>query len=1232
MDPEIDELLFQCVDVVSRDIYIEANDYEINDEASDSNKYSKNNRFAQYQVLLFGTMQNGKTVCMQFNDFRPYFFIEIPENMSQSAIGNLENVIMNKVPMHSKGLITITEERAQKLYYFSNNKLTRFLRIQTPSQKLWRDLRNIFMDKNCLPVNVKLTSSSRPMVFPIYEANIDPVLRFFHAYDLDPAGWIRVKPGAWDWSEDEELRVHYTVVAETCEAARDVLSAAPRLIASWDIECMSSHGDFPLAKKTMRKTAREIIEGKWSGGIPQVMEELATVITGKRGKILSSVYLIEPWKAITAIQMQKHFTASDQRFLQSCLEGPTDRDVTTERLDTLLTSIFHEPQGDQIIQIGVVFWRNNQPESKYIFVLGSCTPVVAEEGRSITTVSCDTEADLIQQWMTLIDVRNPDVLIGYNIFGFDCKYVWDRADILGVTDALRSISRIESEQPKLQEKFLSSAAMGDNTMYILSGSGRLQVDLLPYIRRNYQLDKYSLDATSATFMSGEVKGEVTADPVNSDLLTVPTKSTKGIVPGRYIVLMDTDNDAVCEKCEVVAMSPKSLQVKVHGGLTTIAEFGSKPTKWSMVKDDVEPKEIFRLHKGNADDRSRIAKYCLQDCDLVMELFNKLEILNNSVAMANVCSVPVNYIFMRGQGVKIESLIFKACAKRGTRVIVLPAPQQNRDHSEAVIVDEEAAAENQSYEGAIVLDPVTGIYLEDPVAVLDFASLYPSSIISENMSHDTMVWVKDFQYDGTLIKLQEGSDTYDNLPGLQYVNIEYDILTPNADDTRKHKKLIKTGLRVARYVQPDYGTLGIKLQDDKSAKADRGIIPDILIELLKQRKATRNLQKTEKDEFKWGLLEAQQLAYKVTANSLYGQLGSPTSKIRAKAIAASTTAYGRKQIMFAKEVIEELYADGTDPRCAVEIVYGDTDSLFMTFKPKDPLTNIPIKGKESLQIVMDIAKEAGHILSGALKPPHDFEYDKMFWPFCLLSKKRYVGNKYEEDLDHPHMTSMGIVLKRRDNAPIVKYVYGGAIDRILHQRDITAAAKFVMSSCEELMQGKFGMKKLTITKSLRAEYANPTRIAHKVLADRIGVRDPGNKPSTSDRIPFVYVRQPEGQPEPMLQGDRIETPSYVIDKSLKIDYAYYIERQIAVPTSQVFGLVVEQLPGWKNTMASRIREAGEKGKTPDQSIEKMVEEREEIARELLFGEILRKGKNLAANTAKASFINKFFAGSASVSIK
>ena len=190
--------------------------------------------------------------------------------------------------------------------------------------------------------------------------------------------------------------------------------------------------------------------------------------------------------------------------------------------------------------------------------------------------------------------------------------------------------------------------------------------------------------------------------------------------------------------------------------------------------------------------------------------------------------------------------------------------------------------------------------------------------------------------------------------------------------------------------------------------------------------------------------------------------------------------------------------------------------------------------------------------------------------------------------------MGIVMKRRDNAPIVKYVYGGVIDYILSKQDIIGAFNFAQKACQELVEGKFSINKLTITKSLRAEYKTPTPPAHKILAERIGIRDPGNKPSTTERIPYVYIPAP---PNSTSQGDRIETPAFIKANNITPDFAFYITNQIAKPVAQVFGLVVDKLPNVQKSDIKRIDSI--------ENSSKRVDEREKLASEMLFGSILNK---------------------------
>jgi DNA polymerase delta subunit 1 len=630
----------------------------------------------------------------------------------------------------------------------------------------------------------------------------------------------------------------------------------------------------------------------------------------------------------------------------------------------------------------------------------------------------------------------------------------------------------------------------------------------------------------------------------------------------------------------------------------------------LAKDDVTPKDIFRMTNGSPDDRAVIAKYCIQDCNLVHYLFNKSDILTGFIEMAKICSVPINFLVMRGQGIKLTSYIAKKCREKRTLMPVI-----------------EKGELDEGYEGAIVLEPKCDLYLDNPVACNDYASLYPSSMISENLSHDSKVWTKEYDLAGNLIEdwgekdIKEDKYIYDNLPGYEYVDVTYDTYRYHRKHPKAAAEKIKSGYKICRFAQPLEGH-------------GEAIMPSILKELLKARKDTRKLIPLQTDDFMKNVLDQRQLGYKVTANSLYGQCGAKTSTFYEKDIAACTTATGRKLLTYGKRIIEECYGNkycetthyGT-VKTRAEYIYGDTDSVFYTFNLED-LEGNPIRGKKALEITIELAQQVGEVSAKFLKQPHDFEYEKTFMPFCLLSKKRYVGMLYETDPTKCKRKEMGIVLKRRDNAPIVKDIYGGIIDILMKKQNIQEAIDFLKSCLQNIVDEKYAMDKLIITKSLRSGYKNPQSIAHKVLADRITARDPGNKPGSGDRIPFVYIATPNKK---ALQGDKIETPTFILENRLKIDYSFYITNQIMKPVQQVFALVLEKI--WEmNKKLPKIRQfkkdvenlKREYYDDLDKFEEKLETMRCKEIKALLFDEYLRETnneKNGVQSLTKLGFFTK-----------
>lgn len=442
--------------------------------------------------------------------------------------------------------------------------------------------------------------------------------------------------------------------------------------------------------------------------------------------------------------------------------------------------------------------------------------------------------------------------------------------------------------------------------------------------------------------------------------------------------------------------------------------------------------------------------------------------------------------------------------------------------------------------------------------MDYSSLYPSSIISENLSHDSKVWTKEYDVKGNLAldwkgnekitgdRDKSGNFIYDNLPGYKYVDIRYDTFRYHRTHPKAAATKTLSGYKICRFAQFPEGK--------------KAVLPSILEELLYERKATRKMIPKQTDEFMKNVLDKRQLSIKVTANSLYGQTGAKTSTFYEPDVAASTTATGRKLLIYGKHIIEECYGDTIcdtaegKVRSKAEYVYGDTDSVFFTFN-LETLEGEKIVGKQALKITIELAQRAGELASKFLKAPHDLEYEKTFLPFCLLSKKRYVGILYEHNPDKGALKYMGLSLKRRDACDYLKDTYGGIVNILMKENNVSSAIEFLNTSLNNLIEGNVSMDKLAITRALRSGYKNPNQIAHKVLADRIAEREPGNKPKPGDRMKYLFITTP---PNKKLMGERIETPEYIINNKLEIDYTHYITNQLMKPLQQLFGLAVEKI--------------------------------------------------------------------------
>lgn len=902
--------------------------------------------------------------------------------------------------------------------------------------------------------------------------------------------------------------------------------------------------------------------------------------------------------------------------LLNVLQGDKhDREEKIQLANEVITMLFPQLEGDKVTFIGSTFLKygETEPYMNHCIVLGTCNPV---DGAVIESV--DTERKLLMRWAELIQNENPDIMIGYNIFGFDYEFMFRRAqenncerEFLCLSRKINEICANEDKDRNLSiENTKMQIASGEYDLRFFKMTGRLQIDMYAYFRRDFNLSSYKLDDVAGQYISDSIKKIIcTSHPIHGNVTELYSGNLMGLHIGDYIhiefggitsdyykngqkfrVIDIIKNKEIIETVKGEERTNK-YNVIVIGGHEDLNNV-SRSIKWGTAKDDVTPQDIFRLANGSSADRAIVAKYCIQDCNLVHHLMNKIDVITGYTEMASICSVPISFLVFRGQGIKLTSFVAKKCREKNT-----------------LMPDLEKTYREEGYEGAIVLPPKCSMYMDNPVACVDYSSLYPSSMISQNYSHDSKVWTKTYDLNDNLIattgeKDKSGNFIYDNLPGYQYIDIDFDTYEylRNPQNPLSRKVKTKVGRMTCRWAQ--------------LPNNEKSIMPSILEELLKARKDTRKMIKTEKDPFMQNILDKRQLGYKVTANSLYGQCGARTSTFYEKDVAASTTATGRMMITYGKRMIEEIYGNlvyetkSHGPvRCRAEYVYGDTDSVFFTFNLEHPETGEKIRGKPALEITIEIAQDAAVLCSNYLKPPMYLEYEKTLMPFILLSKKRYVGMLYEDDPNKGYLKYMGLSIKRRDSCDYLKDVYGEILRILMKDNNIESAIKYLEFALNELIDGKVSMDKLTITKALRSDYKNPNQIGHKVLADRIGQRDPGNKPKPGDRMRFVFVVNDKPK---ALMGDKIETTDYIVEKNLQIDYTHYITNQLMKPLQQLFGLALEQiwmLQNKKSAIKTFQKELAALEEEFSYDFELFMKKKEKICsakiKQLLFDKVLEK---------------------------
>lgn len=254
-----------------------------------------------------------------------------------------------------------------------------------------------------------------------------------------------------------------------------------------------------------------------------------------------------------------------------------------------------------ITMISCMYQRYGDPSSRrtYLIVLGDCLPL-REVDSTVEVIRVATELEVIDTFGRLIRETDPEIITGYNIFSFDYPYMEDRLKrqlcnwpVLGRLPGVKATAHIQS---------WNSDAYGQQTIHNVLMDGRISIDLLPIIKRDYKLNSYKLGDVATHFL----------------------KRTKhDVTPVEMFIAYENMQHALT-----------SLTPDDSGYISALAEV------------------------------TRVVEYCRRDADLVLDLMDKLNLWISLIEMSNIVGVTIVELFTRGQQIRCVSQLYHLASQLG----------------------------------------------------------------------------------------------------------------------------------------------------------------------------------------------------------------------------------------------------------------------------------------------------------------------------------------------------------------------------------------------------------------------------------------------------------------------------------------------------------------------------------------------------------------------------------------
>ncbi len=648
-------------------------------------------------------------------------------------------------------------------------------------------------------------------------------------------------------------------------------------------------------------------------------------------------------------------------------------------------------------------------------------------------------------------------------------------------------------------------------------------------------------------------------------------------------LKDTDGIVFID---MLTVARKMYAALPNYKLETVANF-----VLGIGKDPLNHEDIFRgYEEGTPESLAVVGKYCLRDSWVTLRLFERCKTAISICEQAKITHTHIGDIYGRGQQVRVFNQVKEHCHKNN--IVVNPPPKTD---------------EKKKFKGAIVLDPIVGLY--DNILSFDFASLYPSVIMSEGLDYTTYIYPET---DITGKPKKYGQPIPKDIKTFTWIEHNEECKCPIENNECKCQK---EGSTECKY--PLEGEDKCKTHSYSFFKNDgnheKGVIVQILTNLVAARKETRKkiaenhkriqleveqnsqlskdpslselanalIDQTIKNPLilelleENNLLDIRQLEYKLAGNSTYGALGASIGYIPLLEVARCVTFKGREWIELIKKDISTVYGG--------KVIYGDTDSAFAYF---DGVLFVNL---------YKLGKKISEELEPKLPPPMKLEFDKLYKRFLMLTKKRYIAypcnekgeyemvtNKRLGGIKTPKMVAKGVMLVRRECCEFAKIVYEKVVRKLLDSEMVTNKEVkqeykdnllkeiliLIELEIDKIMRGEYPDELFTITKTLsKSIHEYDTELPQIAAAKLMNSRLEG---SAGQHSKVSYIVTTKGGPRAK-QSFKVEEYDYFCKHRdvLKIDYMFLIEKQIINSIDQVLNIVFKREDACKNLVKTKI---------------------------------------------------------------